>query len=201
MQFLNRLVSHFRIVDFQLLQRASSFQSNAGLFGKVYFPRLISPISEVISHLFRFIIQLVLFVIVYLICNYKGANVHPNRYLLLFPLIVIMLGGIALGLGLIITSLTTKYRDLKNFFGVFVSLWMYATPIVYPMSAIENETLKNIMRLNPLTSITEAFKYGAMGAGEFSWGWLAYSFGVMVVLLLVGMLMFNRKQKLFIDTI
>ncbi len=106
-----------------------------------------------------------------------------------------------MGLGLIVTSMTTKYRDLKNFFGVFVSLWMYATPVVYPMSVIENETLANIMRLNPLTSITEAFKYGAMGAGEFSWGWLAYSFGIMVVLLLVGMLMFNRKQKVFIDTI
>ena len=84
---------------------------------------------------------------------------------------------------------------------LFVSLWMYATPIVYPMSVIENETLKNIMRLNPLTSIVEAFKYGTMGAGEFSWGWLAYSFGIIVVLLLLGMLMFNRKQKLFIDTI
>ena len=112
-----------------------------------------------------------------------------------------MIGGIALGLGLIVTSLTTKYRDLKNFFGVFVSLWMYATPVVYPMSVIENPTLKTVMRLNPLTSIVEAFKYGAMGAGEFSWGWLAYSFGVMLVLLLIGMLMFNRKQKLFIDTI
>jgi len=107
----------------------------------------------------------------------------------------------AMGLGLIITSMTTKYRDLNNFFGVFVSLWMYATPIVYPMSVVENETLANVMRLNPLTSIVETFKYGAMGAGEFSWGWLAYSFGIMVVLLLIGMLMFNRKQKVFIDTI
>lgn len=180
---------------------SGTFSSNSGLFGKVYFPRLIVPISQVLSHLFRFSIQMMLFIVVYVIYAIKGVDVAPNVYLLMFPVLVLMLGGLAMGLGLIVTSLTTKYRDLNNFFGVFVSLWMYATPIVYPMSVIENETLKNIMRLNPLTSIIEAFKYGAMGAGEFSWGWLAYSFGIMVVLLLVGMLLFNRKQKLFIDTI
>lgn len=184
-----------------LTKVSETFATNSDLFGKVYFPRLIMPISQVVSHLFRFSIQISLFVIVYVIYAIAGVDVSPNLYLLMFPVLVLMIGGIALGLGLIVTSLTTKYRDLKNFFGVFVSLWMYATPIVYPMSVIENETLKNIMRLNPLTSITEAFKYGAMGAGEFSWGWLAYSFGIMMVLLLVGMLMFNRKQKLFIDTI
>lgn len=180
---------------------AETFSTNSDLFGKVYFPRLIIPISQVVSHLFRFSIQMLLFVIVYVIYAVIGVDVHPNWYLLLFPVLVLMLGFTAMGLGLIITSMTTKYRDLKNFFSVFVSLWMYATPVVYPMSVIENPTLKTVMRLNPLTSIVEAFKYGAMGAGEFSWGWLAYSFGVMLVLLLIGMLMFNRKQKLFIDTI
>ena len=184
-----------------LTKISETFSSNADLFGKVYFPRLIIPISQVVSHLFRFSIQMLLFVIVYIIYAIIGVDVHPNWYLLLFPVLVLMLGFTAMGLGLIVTSMTTKYRDLKNFFGVFVSLWMYATPIVYPMSVIENPTLKTIMRLNPLTSIIEAFKYGAMGAGEFSWGWLAYSFGVMLVLLFVGILMFNRKQKLFIDTI
>ena len=184
-----------------LTKVSDTFATNSGLYGKVYFPRLIIPISQVLSYLFRFSIQISLFVIVYVIYAIVGVDVSPNLYLLMFPVLVLMIGGIALGLGLIITSMTTKYRDLKNFFGVFVSLWMYATPIVYPMSVIENESLKNIMRLNPLTSITEAFKYGAMRAGEFSWGWLAYSFGIMTVLLLVGMLMFNRKQKLFIDTI
>ena len=184
-----------------LTKIAETFSTNSDLFGKVYFPRLIIPISQVVSHLFRFSIQMLLYVIVYVIYAIIGVDVHPNWYLLLFPVLVLMLGFTAMGLGLIITSLTTKYRDLKNFFGVFVSLWMYATPVVYPMSAIENPTLKTVMRLNPLTSIIEAFKYGAMGAGEFSWGWLAYSFGVMLVLLFVGILMFNRKQKLFIDTI
>lgn len=180
---------------------ATTFSANSGLYGKVYFPRLIIPISQVFSHLFRFSIQMTLFIIVYVVYAIAGVGVAPNVYLLLFPLLVLMLGGHAMGLGLIVTSLTTKYRDLKNFFGVFVSLWMYATPVVYPMSAIKNETLAYIMRLNPLTSITEAFKYGALGAGEFSWGWLAYSFAVMMGLLLLGVLMFNRKQKLFIDTI
>ena len=184
-----------------LTKVSETFATNSSLFGKVYFPRLIMPISQVVSHLFRFSIQMTLFVIVYVIYAIVGVDVHPNWYLLLFPVLVLMLGFTAMGLGLIVTSMTTKYRDLKNFFGVFVSLWMYATPIVYPMSVIENPTLKNIMRLNPLTSIIEAFKYGSMGAGEFSWGWLAYSFGIMVMLLLIGMLMFNRKQKLFIDTI
>ena len=184
-----------------LTKISETFSTNSDIFGKVYFPRLIIPMSQVVSFLFRFSIQISLFVIVYAVYAILGTQVAPNWYLLLFPVLVMMLGGIAMGLGLIITSLTTKYRDLKNFFGVFVSLWMYATPIVYPMSVIKNQTLAHVMRLNPLTSITEAFKYGAMGAGEFSWGWLAYSFAIMLILLLVGMLMFNRKQKLFIDTI
>ena len=184
-----------------LTKISETFSTNADLFGKVYFPRLIIPISQVVSHLFRFSIQMLLFVIVYIIYVIIGVNIHPNWYLFLFPVLVLMLGFTAMGLGLIVTSMTTKYRDLKNFFSVFVSLWMYATPVVYPMSVIENPTLKTVMRLNPLTSIIEAFKYGAMGAGEFSWGWLAYSFGVMLVLLFVGILLFNRKQKMFIDTI
>lgn len=184
-----------------LTKVSETFSTNSDLFGKVYFPRLIIPLSQVASHLFRFSIQMSLFVIVYVVYAILGVDVSPNWYLLLFPVLVMMLGGIALGLGLIVTSMTTKYRDLKNFFGVFVSLWMYATPVVYPMSVIKNETLANVMRMNPLTSIIEAFKYGAMGAGDFSWAWLAYSFGIMIVLIVIGILMFNRKQKVFIDTI
>ena len=180
---------------------SGTFQRNAGLFGKVYFPRLVSPISVVVSRLFRFSLQLFTFIVVYLVFVFHGANLHPTWYLLLFPLILLTLQGIALGLGLIISSLTTKYRDLVNFFGVFVSLWMYATPIVYPLSYVENPMLHKIMMLNPLTSLIETFKYGAYGAGHFSWLALAYSFGFMLVLLLLGIHMFNRKQKFFIDTI
>ena len=180
---------------------SGTFQKNAALFGKVYFPRLVSPVSVVASRLFRFSLQLATFVIVYIFFVLKGVNLCPTWYLLLFPVLLIIMQGIALGLGLIISSLTTKYRDLTNFFGVFVSLWMYATPIVYPLSYVTNPTLHKIMLLNPMTAIIETFKYGAYGAGEFSWNALAYSFGCMVVLLVIGIAMFNRKQKFFIDTI
>ena len=151
--------------------------------------------------MFRFSLQLGTFVIVYLLFVFKGVNLHPTWYLLLFPLLVMIIQGIALGLGLIVSSLTTKYRDLTNFFGVFVSLWMYATPIVYPLSYVSNPTLHTIMLFNPMTAIIETFKYGAYGAGEFSWTALAYSAGCMLVLLFLGIAMFNRKQKFFIDTI
>lgn len=180
---------------------SATFQKNANLFGKVYFPRLVSPVSIVISRLFRFSLQLSLFILVYLFFVAKGVQLRPTWYLLLFPVVLLTIQGIALGLGLIISSLTTKYRDLTNFFGVFVSLWMYATPIVYPLSYVTNPMLHKVMLLNPMTALIETFKYGAFGAGEFSWSALAYSIGFMLLLLLVGITIFNRKQKSFIDTI
>ena len=184
-----------------LTEVAATFQTNAGLFGKVYFPRLVAPVSKIASKLFRFSLQLCTFVLVYLFFVLKGVELRPNWYLLLFPVIVLIIQGLALGLGLIISSLTTKYRDLTNFFGVFVSLWMYATPIVYPLSYVTNPTLHKIMLLNPMTALIETFKYGAYGAGEFSWSALGYSCVCMLVLLVIGIAMFNRKQKFFIDTI
>ncbi len=184
-----------------LTEVAATFQTNAALFGKVYFPRLVAPVSKIASKLFRFSLQLCTFVFVYLFFVLKGVELRPNWYLLLFPVIVLIIQGLALGLGLIISSLTTKYRDLTNFFGVFVSLWMYATPIVYPLSYVTNPTLHKIMLLNPMTALIETFKYGAYGAGEFSWSALGYSCVCMLVLLVIGIAMFNRKQKFFIDTI
>ena len=180
---------------------SGTFQTNANLFGKVYFPRLVSPVSVVASKLFRFSLQLGTFVIVYLLFVFKGVHLCPNWYLCLFPVLILMIQSLALGLGLIVSSLTTKYRDLTNFFGVFVSLWMYATPIVYPLSYVTNPTLHKIMLFNPMTAVIETFKYGAYGAGEFSWTSLGYSAGIIAVLLLIGIAMFNRKQKFFIDTI
>lgn len=180
---------------------SATFQKNANLYGKVYFPRLVSPVSVVISRLFRFSLQLAMFILVYLLFVLKGVHLCPTWYLLLFPVVLLTIQGIAMGLGLIISSLTTKYRDLTNFFGVFVSLWMYATPIVYPLSYVTNPTLHTIMQLNPMTALIETFKYGAFGAGEFSWSALAYSIGFMLLLLLLGISLFNRKQKYFIDTI
>jgi len=179
-----------------------TFAQNAGLFGKVYFPRLASPLSVVLSKLFRFSIQLTMFVVIYLFFVFvKGVHLCPNWYLLLFPVIVMTLAGIALGLGLIVSSLTSKYKDLTNFVPVFVSLWMYATPIVYPLSFVTNPTLHKLMVLNPITSLIEAFKYGAYGAGSFSWASFGYSFAFMIIVLLIGCHMYERKQKLFIDTI
>ena len=180
---------------------SGTFQTNASLYGKVYFPRLVSPVSVVISKLFRFSLQLATFVAVYLFYAIKGVELHPNVYLLLFPILMLLIQCLALGLGLIISSLTTKYRDLTNFFGVFVSLWMYATPIVYPLSYVTNPTLHKIMLLNPMTAIIETFKYGAYGAGQFSWTALGYSALFAFILLFIGIAMFNRKQKFFIDTI
>ena len=184
-----------------LTETASTFQTNAALFGKVYFPRLVAPVSKVASKMFRFLLQLSTFVIVYIVYVFHGYHLCPNWYLLLFPVLILMLQLLSLGLGLIVSSLTTKYRDLTNFFGVFVSLWMYATPIVYPLSYVTNPTLHKIMLFNPMTAIIESFKYGAYGAGEFSWTSLGYSALIIGVLLVIGIAMFNRKQKFFIDTI
>ena len=180
---------------------SNTFQTNAGLYGKVYFPRLVSPVSVVTSKLFRFSLQLSTFILVYLLFVCKGVHLRPNWYLCLFPVLILMIQGLALGLGLIVTSLTTKYRDLSNFFGVFVSLWMYATPIVYPLSYVTNPTLHKFMLINPMTAIIETFKYGAYGAGQFSWQALGCSAACIAVLLCLGIVMFNRKQKYFIDTI
>lgn len=186
---------------------SNTFVSNAGIFGKVYFPRLIMPLSGVISNLVRFGIQLGLFVIVYLYYAIIGQAPSPNWYLLLFPVLVVMMAGLALGFGIIVSSMTTKYRDLAILFSFFVSLWMYATPIVYPLSQVAGKQklgldLTTIMCLNPVTPVIETFKHGALGAGEFiGWGWLAYSFGVMLVVLALGILIFNKVQKSFMDTV
>jgi len=127
--------------------------------------------------------------------------VHPNIYALLLPVLVAMLAGLALGFGIVFSSFTTKYRDLSFFLSFIVQLWMYATPVIYPVSTIANEKIKLMMQINPLTGILEAFKYGVLGAGAFSWGALAYSAGVICVLLAVGIVIFNSVQRSFIDTV
>ena len=186
-----------------LTKTSSTFTANAGIFGKVYFPRLVVPVSNVLSNLLRFAIQLGLFLIVYAIYQVWGTpgQIHTNWYALLLPVLVLMLAGLALGFGILFSSLTTKYRDLQLMLDYFVRLWMYATPVVWPLSTITNAKLHLAMSLNPLTPIVEAFKYGFLGAGEFSWGGLAYSFIFMVVLLAIGIVLFNRVQRTFMDTV
>ena len=190
-----------------LAKSSNTFVANAGIFGKVYFPRLIMPLSGVISNLVRFGIQLGLFILVYFYYVIIGQAPTPNWYLLLFPLLLVMMAGLALGFGIIISSMTTKYRDLQILFSFFLSLWMYATPIVYPLSQVAGKekfglNIANIMCLNPVTPVIETFKHGALGAGEFiGWGWLAYSFVFMLVVLFFGILIFNKVQKSFMDTV
>jgi lipopolysaccharide transport system permease protein len=190
-----------------LIRTSNTFVTNSGIFGKVYFPRLIMPLSGIISNLVRFGIQLGLFVLVYVYYIIIGQAPTPNWYLLLFPLLVVMMAGLSLGFGIIISSMTTKYRDLQILFSFFVSLWMYATPIVYPLSQVAGKekfgfNVADIMCINPVTPVIETFKHGALGAGEFiGWGWLSYSFAFMLVVLFIGILIFNKVQKSFMDTV
>ena len=184
-----------------LNKTSATFTQNQHIFGKVYFPRLISPLSNVLSNLVRMSIQFLLFLIVYVYYVAVGVDVMPNAYALLLPLLIVMLAGLSLGFGIIISSMTTKYRDLTILFTFIVQLWMYATPVIYPLSTITNEKIRILMGINPLTSIFEAFKYGMLGVGQFSWGGLGYSFGFMVVLLLVGVVVFNKVQRSFMDTV
>lgn len=186
---------------------SNTFVANAGIFGKVYFPRLIMPLATVTSNLVRFGIQFGLFAVVYIYYACIGLAPTPNWYFLLFPVLVVMMAGLALGFGIIVSSMTTKYRDLTILFSFIVQLWMYGTPIVYPLSQVKGKIMMGIdvytvMRINPVTPVIETFKYGALGAGEFiGWGWLAYSFVFMLVLLALGILIFNRVQKSFMDTV
>lgn len=192
-----------------LTKTSNTFVNNSGIFGKVYFPRLVMPLADVISNLLRFGIQFGLFIVVYI--GYwlldPTCSAHLTIYALLFPVLVFMMAGLALGFGTIISSMTTKYRDLQVLFSFVVQLWMYATPIVYPLSQTAGRQLygisvKTLMCLNPVTPVIEAFKYGFLGAGQFiGWGWLAYSFVFMIVVLVLGILIFNKVQKSFMDTV
>jgi len=184
-----------------LNKTSNTFIANQGIFGKVYFPRLIVPLSTVVSNLVRMGIQFLLFVAVYVYYFVVGFQVMPNYYALLFPILILIIAGLSLGFGIIISSMTTKYRDLSILFSFIVQLWMYATPVIYPLSTITNEKLKLMMILNPLTPVFEAFKYGMLGVGEFSWWQLGYSFGFMIVLLLIGIVIFNKVQRSFMDTV
>ena len=184
-----------------LNQSSSTFTANQDMFGKVYFPRLVVPIAVVISNLLRFAIQAGLFVVLYLYFFFNGADIAMNWAILLTPVFIVMLAGLGLGFGILISSLTTKYRDFTILFTFIVQLWMYATPIVYPLSMVEDGTLRTLILANPMTSIIEAFKYATLGQGYFSWFALGYSFLFMSVLLLFSIVIFNKVQRNFMDTV
>ena len=192
-----------------LTKTSNTFVDNSGIFGKVYFPRLVVPIANVISNLLRFGIQIGLFVLVYIGYSLFDSTCHAHltAYALLVPLLVVMMAGLALGFGTIISSMTTKYRDLQVLFSFIVQLWMYATPIVYPLSQTSGKMFLGVpvhtfMCINPVTPVIETFKYGFLGAGRFiGWFWLGYSFVFMIVLLALGIIIFNKVQKNFMDTV
>lgn len=192
-----------------ITKTSNTFVENSSIFGKVYFPRLVMPISHVVSNLLRFGIQFGFFILVYLVYFIVDPScaAHLTWYALLFPILILMIAGLSLGFGTIISSMTTKYRDLQVFFTFLIQLWMYATPIVYPLSQTKGMRwmgipVHKLMCLNPVTPILETFKYGFLGCGDFvGWRWLIYSFVFMCLLLAAGIVIFNKVQKSFMDTV
>lgn len=176
------------------------FTLNASVFGKVYFPRLIVPLSGITSNLIKFCIQLVLFIIIYLYYYIQGVNLSINWSILLFPLLILMIALHAMSWGLIISALTTKYRDLTQLVTFGIQLFMYLTPVIYPLSAAP-EKYRIFISLNPLTPIFEAFKYSCMGSGSLDWVGLGYSFIVLLITLFLSVIIFNRVERNFMDTV
>lgn len=179
---------------------STTFTANAGIFGKVYFPRLVVPLASMTSNLIKMLIQLLLFVVVYIYFAIVGAPVSLNATALLFPFLVFLLAFHGLSWGLIVSSLTSKYRDLTYLVSFGMQLFMYATPIIYPLSAA-GDKYRWALELNPLTPIFEAFKYGVLGSGSLSWGGLLYSTVFMLVTLFVSIIIFNRVERNFMDTV
>ncbi|MFA7407258.1 MAG: ABC transporter permease, partial [Anaerolineaceae bacterium] len=179
---------------------SDTFIANAGIFGKVYFPRLVMPISIIISNLLSFAIQFVFFLGFYLFFYLQGAAIKLTEWAFTLPLLILLMAGLGLGFGIIISSMTTKYRDLRFLVTFGVSLWMYATPVIYPVSSIP-ENWRWVAAINPITPIIETVRAGFLGAGNASWAGLAYSAGFMLVVMLIGVVIFNRVEKTFIDTV
>lgn len=175
------------------------FLGNAGIFGKVYFPRLVMPITIVISNLMRFGVQFLLFLVVFFYYWYKG-EVTPNWWVLFTPIFILMMSLFALGVGMIFSSLTTKYRDLSMLLTFGISLYMYATPVIYPTSMLSAK-IQPYAKYNPLTGIFEGFKYAWMGVGEFHPIMLVYSSVIILILLAIGTVIFNKVEKGFMDTV
>jgi lipopolysaccharide transport system permease protein len=183
-----------------LTKTSNTFITNAQLFGKVYFPRLAVPISILISNLIAFSIQFLLFLgfVAYYWLN--GANIQPNLWVLFTPVLLIMMAGLGLGFGIIVSSLTTRYRDLRFLITFGIQLWMYVTPVIYPVSAIPDR-FRPLIQANPLTPIVETFRYAYLGGGTLNPANLMYSAAFMLVVLILGVLLFNRIEATFMDTV
>jgi lipopolysaccharide transport system permease protein len=183
---------------------SNTFVANAGIFGKVYFPRLVIPLSTVMSNIVKFGIQFLLLLASMLWHKLTSTSFHlsqPLSTLILIPLIILIMAGLGLGLGIIISSMTTKYRDLNVLMGFAVQLLMYATPVVFPLSTITSEKLRFWITLNPLTPLVESFRYAMLGVGSFDAGSFGYSIGFMIITLFIGLLIFSKVEKTFMDTV
>ena len=183
-----------------LNRTSTTFLANAGIFGKVYFPRLCVPLSVVISNLIKFAIQLALFLGFLAFFWLKGAPIHPNISILLTPILLLMMAALGLGTGIIVSALTTKYRDLQVLVTFGVQLAMYATPVIYPLSMFPNSA-RWIIVVNPMAPIIEAFRYAFLGQGLFSWGYLGISAAIIAAILFIGIVLFNHVERTFMDTV
>ncbi|TAG52767.1 MAG: ABC transporter permease [Cytophagales bacterium] len=183
-----------------LSKTSTVFKDNANIFGKVYFPRLIMPLSIVASNLIKFGVQFALFLVAIIYFKFTGSSFNPNVYILLFPFLVLLMALQGLGLGMIISALTTKYRDLSFLVTFGVQLLMYATTVIYPLSTAP-EKYKFIIALNPMTAIIETFRFGFLGQGSFSWTYLGLCTGFTFLITILGVLIFNKVEKTFIDTV
>lgn len=183
-----------------LTKTSTVFKDNANIFGKVYFPRLIMPLSIVVSNLVRFGVQMLLFFLMLAYYAYTGGSFTPNAYVLLSPMLILLMALLGLGLGLVITALTTKYRDLAFLITFGVQLMMYGTTVIYPLSAAPAK-YRALIELNPMTGIIEAFRYGFLGQGEFTVSSFGYSVAFTLLALLLGVVIFNKTEKTFVDTV
>ncbi len=186
-----------------LSKTSTVFKDNASILGKVYFPRLIMPLSIILSNLVRFGIQFLLFIILLIVYTLKGASIAPNLYILLFPFLLFLIAAQGLGLGMIISSVTTKYRDLAFVVTFGIPLLMYTTTVIYPLSTaiVKHPALSLFIKFNPITAVLETFRYGFTGKGYMSWQLLGYSSFITMIILLAGIIIFNKVEKSFIDTI
>jgi len=186
-----------------LNKTSTVFTANAGIFGKVYFPRLIMPLSIVVSNLIRFAVQLALFIFMMGFYYSQGAAFAPNIYILLFPFLLLLMAMLGLGLGMTISAMTTKYRDLSFLLGFGVQLLMYGTTVIYPLSTVKIKYPKYewLISLNPMTPIIETFRYGFLGEGSFSWASLGLCTIITIMIMVSGIIVFNRVERNFIDTV
>jgi len=182
---------------------SNTFRSNAGIFGKVYFPRVIMPMSTTISNLLKFGIQLLILFVFYLIFIFRGYEIHPNFNLILLPIYIIMMALMGLGLGMIISAFTTKYRDLTVLVGFATSLLVYISAVPYSLSEAEVKLGEYVwlVKYNPLTQIIEGFRYMILDTGTFSWLGFGYALATAIFLFIIGLIIFNRTEKNFIDTV